>query len=105
MSLKTRELNASLNEGYISDGLQKDGGHGTFVAEFETLNGETAAKLQQSVDGKHWSDMPNSEVTLGNGQQEQMWNDDITPRGTVIRIVIGADVTGSIVAIKLLSNE
>lgn len=105
MSLKTRKPQASLSEGYTSEALHKDGSRSTFVALFSDLAGGAEAKLQQSVDGQHWSDLPNSETTLEASQTEQMWNDDITPRGTAVRIVVGADATGSLEAIKLLSDE
>lgn len=105
MSLKTRELNVSLAGGYTSEGLKKDGSHGTFVAIFSDMQGGADAKLQQSVDGDHWSDVPESAVTIAAGQTEQMWNDSVTPRGTLLRLVVGADLQGTLDAIKLLSNE
>ena len=104
MSLKTRKLNVSLAGGYTSEGLEKDGSHGTFVAIFSNMQGGADAKLQQSVDGDAWSDVPGSETTIEAGETERMWTENIMPRGTMVRMNI-TETTGNLVAIKLLSNE
>lgn len=104
MSKKTRELNASLSGGYTSEGLQKDGKNCTFVAEFDGLTANTPAHLEQSVDGETpYQEVPDSATTLEAGQTVQNWNDDMLPRGTMLRIVVGSGA-GTIVNIKLLSN-
>ena len=104
MSLKTRELNASLTSGYTSEGLQKDGKNCIFVAEFDGLTANIPAHLEESVDGETYQEVPDSATTLGAGQTVQMWNDGMLPRGTMLRVVIGSAEAGTIVGIKLLSN-
>lgn len=103
MSKKTRELNASLAGGYTSEGLQKDGKNCTFSAEFDGLAANTPAHLEQSVDGEIYQEIPESATTLEADQTVQNWNDDMLPRGTMLRIVVGSG-PGTITKIKLLSN-
>lgn len=105
MSLKTKQLNASLANGFTTEGLQKDGNNATFLATFSGVATATEAKLQQSIDGDIWSDIPGSEATIQVAQTEQMWNDDITPRGILLRLVVGPSANAQLVTIKLLSNE
>lgn len=105
MSLKTKQHNASLANGFTTEGLQKDGSNATFVAVFSNVDQNTEAKLQQSVDGDIWSDIPGSEATIQPDQTEQMWNDDITPRGIMLRLVVGPSANAQLLTIKLLSNE
>ena len=103
MSKKTRELNASLSGGYTSEGLQKDGPQCTFEATFSGLTGSVSAKLEESIDGNVYQEVPESATTLTAGQTVQMWNDDMMPRGVMLRIVVGSG-SGMITGIKLLSN-
>lgn len=107
MSLKTKQLNADLADGITTQGLLKDGLHGTFAATFTDISGDITARLQQSVDGDAWADVPNSETTLTTADTERLWTDNIMPRGTMVRLVIDnpGHNTGTLVAIKLLSNE
>lgn len=103
MSLQTREVNASLSGGYTSEGLQKDGPRATLAATFSGLSTTRSAWVEQSVDGNTWQKSPGSEVTLAANQTEQMWNDDVTPRGTMLRLRV-ASGTGTVTTVKLLSN-
>ncbi|MBR6905210.1 MAG: hypothetical protein IKN32_10210 [Bacteroidales bacterium] len=103
MSLKTRETNASLSSGYTSEGLEKDGPRATLVATFSGLTTTRSAWIEQSVDGDTWMKSPGSDVTLTAGQTNQMWNDDVTPRGTLLRLRV-ASGTGRVTTVKLLSN-
>lgn len=104
MSLKKRELSASLVGGYTSEGLQKDGERGTFEATFTGLSSSVNAHLEQSVDGENYQKIPESDAIIETGQAIQIWNDDITPRGTMLRIVVESAASGTINGIKLLSN-
>lgn len=101
--LDTKELNASLSEGYTSDGLQKQGPRMTFMAAFSGLTGQTKARLEQSVDGTKYNEIPDSETTVPAGDSEQMWNDcGILPEGSFVRMTVDA-VSGTMVEIKMLS--
>ena len=60
-------------------------------------------KVAIEVDGNTWQKSPGSEVTLAANQTEQMWNDDVTPRGTMLRLHV-ASGTGTVTTVKLLSN-
>ncbi len=74
----------------------------TIVAMFSGITGTPTVKLQQSVDGRVFQDIPKSAVTLEANQGEQMWNDSILPEGTFVRIVVGQSA-GEISTIKILS--
>lgn len=104
MSLKTREVNASLSGGYTSEGLEKDGPHCTFEATFSGLTNSVSVKLEESIDGNVYQEVPESATTLAAGETVQMWNDDMLPRGMMLRIVVGSSANGTITGIKLLSN-
>jgi len=104
MSLDTQNINASLVGGLTSDGLTKNGSHATFLALFDAVESTAVAVLEQSPDGANWSELEESEVTIEPGQTEQMWVENNTPRGTLLRLKI-TETTGTLVAIKLLSNE
>ena len=52
MSLKTKQLNADLADGITTQGLLKDGLHGTFAATFTDISGDIISKAQE---GKSFS--------------------------------------------------
>ena len=101
-NLHVKEINQSLADGYTSEGLQKEGKNMTIVAMFSGITGGETVKLQQSVEGRVFQDIPKSAVTLEAGQGEQMWNDGILPEGTFVRIVVGQSA-GELSTIKILS--
>ena len=103
MSLNTQTINATLGNEYVSPGIAKDGSKATFLAIFRDMHAATAI-LEQSPDGVNWGEIEESELTIEDGQTEQMWVENITPRGTMLRLKL-SETTGSLVAIKLLSNE
>ncbi len=104
MGLDTKTLNESLESGYVSEAFRKNGTNTTFVAYFSNLTGSPTAKLQQSVECRVWSDIPRSSITLEDGQDNQMWNENILPEGIWLRLVIGA-AGGEISAIKMLVSK
>jgi hypothetical protein len=93
---------ASLSGGYTSDGLQKQGPRMTFMAVFSGLTGQTKARLEQSVDGTKYNEIPDSETTIASGNSEQMWNDIMLPEGSFVRLAVDA-VAGTLTEIKMLS--
>lgn len=101
-NLNTKTINQSLSEGYISEGFRKESANMTVVAVFTGITGNPTVKLQQSVEGRVYQDIPKSDVTLEPGQGLQMWNDMILPEGTYVRIVVGQDA-GELSTIKVLS--
>lgn len=101
-NLTAKTLNQSLAGGYTSEAFQKSGRSMTVVAVFTGITGTPVVKLQQSVEGRVFQDIPKSAVTLEVGQGQQMWNDSILPEGTFIRVVAGADA-GELSTIKILS--
>ena len=101
-NLHAKEINESLAGGYTSEAFQKGGRSMTIVAMFSGITGTPTVKLQQSVDGRVFQDIPKSAVTLEAGQGEQMWNDGILPEGTFVRIVVGQSA-GELSTIKILS--
>lgn len=101
-NLNTKVLNQSLSEGYTSEPFRKEGKSMTIVAVFNGITGTPAVKLQQSVEGRVFQDIPKSEVVLEPGQGNQQWNDSILPEGTYVRVVVGQDA-GELVTIKILS--
>lgn len=101
-NLTVKTLNQSLSEGFTSEAFQKSGKSMTVVAVFSGITGTPVVKLQQSVEGRVFQDIPKSDVTLEPNQGQQMWNDGILPEGTFIRIVAGADA-GELSTIKILS--
>lgn len=107
MSLKTRQLDTGLSNGLTTEGLQKDGSHATFAAAFDNIQGEMTARLQHSIDGEKWANVPGSETILTTGDTERLWTENIMPRGTMVRLNITNNDhnQGTIVSIKLLSNE
>lgn len=102
MNLETKSINQSLSAGYTSEAFQKKGERMTVVAMFSGITGGTTAKLQQSVDGSAFQDIPESEATLEAGQENQMWNDGILPEGAFVRIVVGTS-SGQLSTVKILS--
>ena len=102
-NLHVKEIDESLEEGYTSEAFQKEGRSMTIVAMFSKIYGTPTVKLQQSVDGHVFQDIPKSEVALEDRQGEQMWNDSILPEGAFVRIVVGPATTGNILTIKILS--
>ena len=101
-NLNSKTINRSLASGYTSEAFRKEGRSMTIVAEFDGINNSPVAKLQQSVEGRVFQDIPKSSVTLEDGQGQQMWNDSILPEGTFIRIVVGQS-DGELSTIKILS--
>jgi hypothetical protein len=101
-NLRLKEINESLAGGYTSEAFQKEGKNMTVVAMFSGITGGATVKLQQSVEGRVFQDIPKSAVTLEAGQGEQMWNDGILPEGTFVRIVVGQSA-GELSTIKILS--
>ncbi|MBR4137851.1 MAG: hypothetical protein IKU05_05510 [Bacteroidales bacterium] len=104
MSLDTLPIESNLDNGFVTQGLIKNGSKGTFLAIFKDITGEATALLEQSPDGESWSEIEESELTITEGQTEQMWVENIMPRGTMLRLKL-TQTTGVLVAIKLLSNE
>lgn len=109
-NLHTKNINVSLDGGYISEAFRKEGRSMTIVAEFEDVSGSPVVKLQQSVEGRVFQDIPKSAVELEDGQEQQMWNDSILPEGTFIHVVVckpSGDVEparrGLLSTIKILS--
>lgn len=103
MNLKEKTMNASLNGGYTSEGLQKEGQRMTFMAVFSGLSGTSTARLEQSPDGTTYNEIPESEVTVASGSSEQMWNDcGLLPSGSFVRVNVNS-VDGTLVKIKMLS--
>lgn len=101
-NLHVKQISESLEEGYTSEAFQKSGRNMTVLAMFSGIEGGETVKLQQSVEGRVFQDIPKSEVTLEAGQGEQMWNDGILPEGTFVRIVAG-ESAGKLEIIKILS--
>jgi len=101
-NLNTSVLNQSLSGGYTSEAFRKGGESMTVVAVFNGITGTPTVKLQQSVEGRVFQDIPKSEVVLEPGQGSQMWNDSILPEGTYVRVVVGQDA-GELSTIKILS--
>jgi|GEM_PF-2323261 len=101
--LKTLETNASLAGGYTSEGLQKEGPRMTLMASFRGLSEATTARLEQSVDGTSYNEIPGSEATISAGTSEQMWNDcGMLSEGSYVRVSVDA-VSGTLYLIKMLS--
>lgn len=66
------------------------------------LNSTTTARLEQSPDGVHYNEIPDSEAEIAAGVSEQMWNEKMLPEGSFIRLSVDA-VSGTLVSIKMLS--
>ena len=101
-NLHVKEVNQSLAGGYTSEAFQKEGRNMTIVAMFSGIQGGETVKLQQSVEGRVFQDIPKSEVTLEANQGEQMWNESILPEGIFVRIVVSQSA-GELTTIKTLS--
>lgn len=101
-NLHVKEINQSLAEGYTSEGFQKEGKNMTIVAMFSGITGGETVKLQQSVEGRVYQDIPKSVATLEANQGEQMWNENILPEGIFVRVVVGQSA-GELTTIKILS--
>lgn len=101
-NLHVNTINQSLAEGFTSEAFRKEGRSMTVVAVFTGITGNPVVKLQQSVEGRVFQDIPKSNVTLQAGQGQQMWNESILPEGTFVRIVAGQDA-GELSTIKILS--
>lgn len=102
-NLHVKEINQSLAGGYTSEAFQKEGPKLTFMAVFGGLTGQTKARLEQSLDGRTYNEIPDSETTVPAGDSEQMWNDcGILPEGSFVRMAVNA-VAGTLVEIKMLS--
>lgn len=101
-NLSVNTINKSLAEGFTSEAYRKGGRSMTVVAVFTGITGNPVVKLQQSVEGRVFQDIPKSNVTLEAGQGQQMWNESILPEGTFVRIVVGQDA-GELSTIKILS--
>ncbi len=101
-NLSVNTINQSLAGGFTSEAYRKGGRSMTVVAVFTGITGNPVVKLQQSVEGRVFQDIPKSNVTLEAGQGQQMWNESILPEGTFVRIVVGQDA-GELSTIKILS--
>ena len=101
-NLTVKTINQSLFNGFESEAFQKSGKSMTVVAVFSHITGTPVVKLQQSVEGRVFQDIPKSDVTLEPNQGQQMWNESILPEGTFVRIVVGQDA-GELSTIKILS--
>lgn len=101
-NLHVKEVNQSLAGGYTSEAFRKEGKSMTIVAMFSGITGTPTVKLQQSVEGRVFQDIPKSAVALEANQGEQMWNESILPEGTFVRIVVGQSA-GELTTIKTLS--
>ena len=101
-NLNSQTINGRLSRGFISEGIRKDGTSMTIVAVFNGITDNPVVKLQQSVEGRIYQDIPKSAVILEARQENQMWNESILPEGTFIRVVVGEDTNGEIEMIKTL---
>lgn len=108
MSLKTKNPNYNLSQGdYTSEALQLDGSFAAAQAEFTDLTGTGfEAKLQESIDGTVWGDVPNSTKALSAGAAPAvMWNVPCLPAGMFLRVKLSTNSnTGYFTTFKLLSN-
>lgn len=108
MSLKTKNPNYNLSQGdYTSEALQIDGSFATAQAEFTDLTGTGfEVKLQESIDGTVWGDVPNSTKALPSGAAPAvMWNVPCLPAGMFLRVKLSTNGnTGYFTTFKLLSN-
>lgn len=108
MSLRVKNPNYDLSKGdYTSEALQLDGSFAAAQAEFTDLTGTGfEAKLQESIDGTVWGDVPNSTKALSAGAAPAvMWNIPCLPAGMFLRVKLSTNSnTGYFTAFKLLSN-
>lgn len=108
MSLKVKNPNYDLSQGdYTSEALQLDGSFAAAQAEFTDLTGTGfEAKLQESIDGTVWGDVPNSTKALSAGAAPAvMWNVPCLPAGMFLRVKLSTNSnTGYFTTFKLLSN-
>lgn len=108
MSLRVKNPNYDLSNGdYTSEALQLDGSFAAAQAEFTDLTGTGfEAKLQESIDGTVWGDVPNSTKALSAGAAPAvMWNIPCLPAGMFLRVKLSTNSnTGYFTAFKLLSN-
>lgn len=108
MSLKVKNPNYDLSQGdYTSEALQLDGSFAAAQAEFTDLTGTGfEAKLQESIDGTVWGDVPNSTKALSAGAAPAvMWNIPCLPAGMFLRVKLSTNSnTGYFTFFKLLSN-
>lgn len=107
MSLKTKLMNYDLADGDVeTEGIQMDGQNAVAELVLENLTGGMDAKLQQSIDGEHWSDIEDSELTIAEGDTTATWDISLIPRGTLVRVSVTTDGnTGTIVKYQMLSND
>ncbi len=108
MSLKVKNPNYDLSQGdYTSEAVQLDGSFASAQAEFTDLTGTGfEVKLQESIDGIVWGDVPNSTKALPAGAAPAvMWNVPCLPAEMFLRVKVSTNNnTGYFTKFKLLSN-
>lgn len=108
MSVQTKTENYNLAGGNkTTDAVTTDGSKIAIQADFNSVVGSgLQAKLQESVNGERFSDIPNSAVSISEGQTNQIWNLFGFPRGLQIRVVLMPNQnTGTFLQWHILSNE
>lgn len=108
MSVQTKTEDYNLAGGNkTTDAATMDGSKIAIQANFQSIAGSgLQAKLQESVDGINYADIPNSRVDISAGQTTQIWNLFGYPRNLQIRIaIIASGITGIFKEWKVLSNE
>lgn len=107
MGLKIKTLNYNLSQGDTStDSISLDGGKAVVSVGFSAVTGSGLnAKLQQSIDGDAWGDVPGSTATIETGQTVQFWNVFGLPKDILLRVVLSTNMnTGYLTTFKILSN-
>lgn len=108
MSVQTKTENYSLAGGNkTTDAVTINGSKIAIQADFDSVVGSGfQAKLQESVDAERFSDIPNSTVSISEGQTNQIWNLFGFPRDLQIRVVLMPNQnTGTFSKWHVLSNE
>lgn len=108
MNVQTKTENYNLAGGnYTTDPVTINGSKIAIEADFDSVVGNgLQAKLQESVKGERFSDIPNTTVSISAGQNNQIWNLLGFPRNLQIRIVLMANQnTGTFKEWHILSNE
>ena len=108
MSRKTTEIDYNLASGnYTTQHVILDGSKATLGLYFESLTGGTLqVKLQESIDGDVFEDIPNSTRNISAGSTVAYFNVAMLPRDLCIRAVLTTSGNaGRLVRMKLLSNE
>lgn len=108
MSVQHKTENYNLAGGNkTTDAVTINGSKIAIQADFESVVGSgLQAKLQESVDGNGYADIPGSTVDISTGQTTQIWNLLGYPRDLQIRIVLMTNQnTGTFKEWHILSNE